>query len=518
MKTRSDFGVLLTTSLASSLIMLDSNIVAVSLPAIARSFDATFTDIEWVVSAYLLSYAALLLAAGAFADLWGRKKAMILGLAIFGLSSPFCGWASSSLMLNIARAAQGVGGSVLLTAALAIISNTFTGAARARAFAVWGACLGIALTAGPLVGEFITSYWGWPWIFLVNLPICLVLVIATLGIVPESRDLQTRQLDYFGMLSFSPGLFLIVWALINGNDAGWFSPEILLRFAGSLAFFVVCIAVELRQRRPMIDFRLFKHATFIGAVIAMVGYGLTAQVMVFYLPLFLQNAYGFSPAAAGLAMLPFALPMAFVPPVAANLLKNLSGRLILTMGLTIILFGDLLFWLLARVDTPYPIFSIGMLIAGAGTGILNGETVKVVATAVPSNRAGMVSGIASTTRFIGVLVGVALLGTVISNVAHDHFISAAAALDLDADRINAAAKQVTSGNLMGMLTNVPETFQARLHVAGLAAFANGFAAAGLVAALLAAGAAALTFRLAPGFKCPPIGSVIAVNDRAVAAN
>ncbi|HEX6567450.1 MAG TPA: MFS transporter [Chthoniobacterales bacterium] len=399
-RTDGNFGILLTTSLVSSLIMLDSNIVAVSLPAIARSFNAAFTDIEWVVSAYLLSYAALLLAGGAFADLWGRKKAMILGLIIFGFSSGVCGLADSPLMLNLARAAQGVGGSLLLTAALAIISKTFTGPARARAFAVWGACLGIALTAGPLIGGLITNYFGWPWIFLINIPICLALVIATVRVIPESRDLQARKLDSLGIVTFSPGLFLLIWALTDGNDAGWLSPSILLRLGGSLACLAGFVLVELRQGRPMIDFALFKHSAFVGAVIAMMGYGLTAQVMVFYLPLFLQNAYGFTPAVAGLAMLPFALPMALVPSVAANLMKGFSGRALLTLGLLTILLGNLLFWMLARADMPYPIFLVGMLIAGTGTGILNGETVKVLAAAVPANRAGMASGIASTTRFM----------------------------------------------------------------------------------------------------------------------
>jgi hypothetical protein len=250
----------------------------------------------------------------------------------------------------------------------------------------------------------------------------------------------------------------------------------------------------------MIDFALFKHSTFIGAVIAMVGYGLSAQVMIFYLPLFLQNAYGFTPVAAGLAMLPFALPMASVPPVAANLIKGLSGRAILTLGLSITLFGNLLFWMLARADIPYPVFSAGMLVAGTGTGILNGETVKVLAASVPANRAGMASGIASTTRFIGVLVGVAALGAVISNVARHYFVSAATAVGLNADMTAAAAKQVTSGNLMGMLIDVPDVLQVRLHAAGFAAFANGFAAAGLFAALVAAGASILTFALAPRMK------------------
>jgi MFS family permease len=164
------FRILVTTSLVSSLIMLDSNIVAVSLPAIGRSLGASFTQIEWVVSAYLLSYAALLLAAGAWADLKGRKRTMVLGLLIFGISSAACGLAPTPFIMNLSRAVQGVGGAMLLTSALAVITHSFVGAERAKAFAVWGAALGIALTVGPIIGGLITNLFGWRWVFLVNVP------------------------------------------------------------------------------------------------------------------------------------------------------------------------------------------------------------------------------------------------------------------------------------------------------------------------------------------------------------
>jgi MFS family permease len=178
------FLVLLTTSFVSALIMLDSNVVAVSLPAIGQSLHASFSDAQWVISSYVLTYTALLLAAGSYADLCGRKKSMLLGLVIFAVASGACGLAGSTFLLNIARAVQGVGGALLLTASLAIISQTFSGAARTRAFSFWGASLGIALTAGPIVGGAITSYFGWRWIFLINVPACAALILSALYLVP----------------------------------------------------------------------------------------------------------------------------------------------------------------------------------------------------------------------------------------------------------------------------------------------------------------------------------------------
>lgn len=208
---RGKFTVLLTASLVSSLIMLDSNIVAVSLPAIGRSLSASFTDIQWVISAYVLTYAALLLATGSYADLRGRRKAMLIGLVVFASASAACGIATSSLTLNVARGVQGVGGAFLLTASLAIISAEFTGEARAGAFAFWGAGLGIALAVGPIIGGAITNVLGWRWIFLVNVPVCALLVAATLSVVAESRDPAARQLR---LASTDPALGRVIDAVI----------------------------------------------------------------------------------------------------------------------------------------------------------------------------------------------------------------------------------------------------------------------------------------------------------------
>lgn len=217
----SGFWILLTSSLVSSLIMLDSNIVAVSLPAMGRALGASFTDIQWVISAYVLTYASLLLASGNFADLYGRKRAMVLGLLVFAVASVGCGVATSSVLLNVARAVQGVGGALLLTASLAIIGNAFKGAERTRAFAFWGASLGIALAIGPIVGGIITDAFGWRWVFLVNVPACALLILASFRFVDESRDPQAEHLDFPGIVTFSLGLATMVWGLIDGNDEGW---------------------------------------------------------------------------------------------------------------------------------------------------------------------------------------------------------------------------------------------------------------------------------------------------------
>jgi EmrB/QacA subfamily drug resistance transporter len=447
------------------------------------------------VSAYVLPFAALLLAAGSYADRHGRKLTTLIGLAVFTIASGLCGLATSALVLSLARALQGIGASLLLTASLAVINHTFAGVERAKAYAFWGACVGIAITGGPIVGGVITDLFGWRWAFLINLPICAVLFVAAVAVLTESSDHEAKRLDFAGIITFSAGLFLLIWALIDGNSVGWGSATILWRWAGAAVLLAAFIVVEIRQQRPMVDFSLFRQPTFLGSMFAMLGYAGGAQVMIFFLPLFLQNAYGFSPAATGLAMLPFALPMFLTPRLGAGLATRYSGRTLLTVDLSTTVVGDLLLYAFAFAHVAYSVFILGMLVAGAGAGLLNSETTKVMQGAVPAQRAGMASGLTATTRFVGLLLSVAGVGAVLSQGVTRQFLAARAVQSLDPDLAAAAAKRVASGDLTGVIGTVPEALQVQIHAAAATAFANGFGAASLVAAIVAAITGALAFGL-----------------------
>lgn len=486
---------LIAVGLTSSLIMLDSNIVAVALPSIAKTLGATFSEIEWVVSAYVLAFAALLLAAGSYADRHGRKLALLTGLAIFTISSAFCGLATSVVVLNLSRAVQGVGASLLLTASLAVINHTFAGAERAKAYAFWGACLGIAITSGPIIGGVITDFFGWRWAFLINLPICTILFIATYLVVEESSDHEAKKLDFPGIITFSAGLFLLIWTSIDGNNLGWSNNAILLRIAGAIVLLLAFYWIQTKEERPMIDFGLFRQPTFLGSAFAMLGYAVGAQVLIFFLPLFLQNAYGLAPATAGLAMLPFALPMFLTPRFGAGLASRYSGRALLTVGLSITTFGDLLLYAFSEGGVAYPLFAIAMIVAGAGAGMLNSETAKVMQGSVPPQRAGMASGISATTRFVGLLFGVAGLGAVLSHGVNTRFVSSDAVNGLDPNLLAQAAKRVASGDLDGVIGILGASARDSIHAAAQSAFAGGFGDAALIAAIVAAFFGLLTYAL-----------------------
>jgi len=330
------------------------------------------------------------------------------------------------------------------------------------------------------------------------------LFVAIAVFVAESRDHEAERLDYAGILTFSAGLFLLIWALIDGNALGWAARPIVERFVGAAILLVAFLFVELVQKRPMVDFTLFAQPTFLGSVFAMLGYAGGAQVMIFYLPLFLQNAFDLSPAMAGLAMLPFALPMFITPLLAAGLARRYSGRTLLTVGLMTTLIGNLLLWALAHFSLPYPAFLLGMLVAGAGAGLLNSETAKVMQGAVPAQRAGMAGGLTATTRFVGLLVGIAVLGAVLAHAASHSFIASGVAAGLDAEEAAELAKHVTSGDVAGIVGTVPEVLRTSVRQIGKAAFADGFAAATLLAAAIAAAMALLTLLLVRRAETLPV--------------
>ncbi|MFL6709411.1 MAG: MFS transporter [Massilia sp.] len=466
---------LLVISFISSLVMLDSNVVAVALPTIARSLNADFADVQWVITAYVLPFAALLLAAGSLGDRVGRRLAALIGLVLFGLSSLACGLAATPTVLNIARAVQGVGASLVLTASLALINHNFAGAARARAFAFWGASLGIAITSGPIIGGIIASSVGWPWAFLINVPICTVLFIVAVRIIPESRDPDATSLDYAGILTFSAGLFSVTWAVIDGNALGWLSAPILQRALGGIVLLGLFAVVELRQQRPMLDFGIFGSTHFIGTVFAMLGYAGGAQVMIFYLPLYLQNVFGFSPLAAGIAMLPFALPMFVVPRLSTRLgwaaHRLLCGGLLITAGANLAMA-----WCSAS-GASYPWFAMAMGVAGTGAGVLNGETAKALQGALPANRSGVGSGIGATIRFVGLLFAVAGLGALLVGATTRKFIAVAGPAGMPADAAAGLARRFAAGDLAGAAAGLPAGLRASLGPALHHAFEAGFASA-----------------------------------------
>ncbi|HVE20581.1 MAG TPA: MFS transporter [Acidocella sp.] len=489
---RPKLAILLTASVGCAMTVLDTNIVAIILPTVARRLGADFADVEWVISTYVLCFAALLLPAGSIADRFGRKRVFLGGIGLFAFASLCCGAAPTAFALYVARALQGVGAAFLLAPALAIIGHAFNDPAeRAHAWSVWGGVMGITMVVAPILGGVIAFLLGWRWAFYVNVPICIGLGCAALALVPESRDDQARRLDPAGIVLFAGTMFGVTWGLIQGQAHGWLSPHAVAGFAGGLLSFACFCRVETRQARPMLDLSLFRSAPFIGAVLAMFAYAATAQVMAQLLPLYLQNGLGRAPLVAGISMLPFALGMLILPYIGRRLGHFLASHHVLALGLALVSAGDLLTsW--AAYSGHAQIVVIGMALLGSGGGLLNGETQKAIMGAIPKDRAGMASGISTTARFSGILLGFAMLSAILGIAGRFTLaLHAQAALTQDPENAQEFAQLVVAGNTPTALRLMGDGKAALATQIAHQGYSAGFAAALLFAAMIAAIAAML---------------------------
>jgi EmrB/QacA subfamily drug resistance transporter len=404
------------------MLLVDVTIVQVALPTIQRHLHASFTDLQWVIDAYALSLAALILTWGSISDLFGRKRVFIAGLAVFTASSLFCGVAQSITMLIWSRALQGVGGAAMFATGLALIAQDFQGPARGKAIAAWGATVGGAVAVGPLVGGLLTSGVGWRWIFIVNVPIGAVAIWLSSTKMRNQKDPGATRLDGLGLVSFSAAMFLLELGLIRGNSLGWSSGAIVAMFCGSAAAFLTFVFVELHQARPMFDLSLFRKPGFSGVSLGTFAVGGGMFALIPYLTLYLQNDLGFSPLGGGLRLLPMTVLTFLVPFLLRSPIHRLPPGLVLGGGIAITAGG--IFALLAvGPNSSWTVLIPGMALSGIGIGIANPAIARVGLGVVPPERSGMASGISNTFRIGGLATGVAALGSVFqqritSSMAH----------------------------------------------------------------------------------------------------
>ena len=304
---------LLAVCATTFMLLVDITIVNVALPSIQRRLSASLTGLEWVVDAYALTLAALILTAGALADRYGRRSLFCVGVALFSAASLLCGIAWNIAVLDVARALQGIGGAALFATALALIGAEYQGAERGRAIATWGATVGLAVAAGPLLGGIITDSLGWRWIFFVNIPIGAFAIVVATRKLRESRDPDASRTDFAGLVCFSASLFLIVYALLRGEAAGWTSAQIVTALTGGLALLAAFVVVEVRQERPMLDVSLFRQPAFLGVQLATFCLGAGMFALLPFLSIYLQDIDGYSPLGAGLRFLPITAFVFLVP-------------------------------------------------------------------------------------------------------------------------------------------------------------------------------------------------------------
>jgi EmrB/QacA subfamily drug resistance transporter len=396
------------------MLLLDITVVNVALPNIQHDLHASLTGLQWVVDAYALTLAALILTAGALSDRYGRRLLFTVGVVVFTLSSLLCGLAWSIAVLDIARALQGIGGAALFATALALIGAEYGGPDIGGAIAVWGATIGVAVASGPLVGGILTDALDWRSVFFVNVPVGVFALWVALTRMGESRDPQARTTDVWGLLTFSGSLFLIVFGVLRGNPEGWTSALILGSLIGGAVLLAVFVAVENIQARPMLDLGLFRSPAFVGVSVATFCIGAGMFALFPYLSIYLQDILGYSPLGAGLRFLPLTGFVFIVPLAMRKLAPGASLRWVLTVGLMLVAVALLLMHGLTA-GSHWTALLPGLMVAGIGIGLANPAIAAAALRVVDPSRTGMASGINNACRLTGVAVGVAALGAVLEN-------------------------------------------------------------------------------------------------------
>ncbi len=461
---------LLVVCVGTFMLLLDITIVNVALPKIATDLKASFSDIQWVIDAYALTLASLLLSMGALADLLGRRLLFSIGLVLFALTSLLCGLAPTSLFLIVARAGQGVGGAIMFATSLALLVQEFHGRERGTALGVWGATIGGAAAIGPLLGGVLTEAFGWPSVFYVNVPIGIAAAALTMTRVAESRDPEGRHIDWIGTVTFTGSLFLLVFAIIRGNAEGWGSPLIVGLLTGGVLLLIAFLASQLVQQRGMLDLTLFRNRTFDGASIVAFTLSSSMFAMFLYLTLYMQTILGYSPLQAGLRFLPTTVLSFFVAALSGNLSTRVPVRFLLSLGLLCVGAGLLLMRGLTAAS-GWTALLPGFLLAGAGVGLVNPALASTAVGVVPPQRSGMASGINSTFRQVGIATGIAVLGAIFESAIASKLapsLSGTAA----AGRTGEIAHAVAAGGAQQVVHAVPPAQRDRAMVAIHSAFAG----------------------------------------------
>jgi len=453
-RTTNPWLVLLVLTTGFFMIMLDTTIVNVAIPAMSTGLNTTFDQILWVLNAYVLVYAVLLITAGRLGDLYGQRSLFAIGLAIFTVASALCGLAQNAGELIAARVFQGVGGALLTPQTLAILTSIFPPERRGAAFGIWGGVAGLATLAGPTLGGAIITYIDWRWIFYINVPIGIAALVATFLVIPDLRPGRQHGWDLVGIVLATAGLFAIVFGLIEGQRYNWGQvesygvtiPEVI---AVGVVLIVLFLVWERFQKEPLLPLSLFADRNFAVAnwIAAAISFGMLSMFLPF--TIYLQSARGFSALVAGLTLAPMSLTSMFTAPFAGRFADKVGGKYILLTGIVMFTIGmGSLAWV-AGPDSTWITFLVPAIIAGAGIGMTFAPMTTVAMRNIEPRIAGSASAVLNTIRQLGAVIGSAVIGALLQNqlatTLHDQAVSHAAALPATfRDQFIAAFSNVSS--------------------------------------------------------------------------
>ena len=472
------------------MILLDTTIVNVAIPAMLTGLNTTLDQILWVINAYILVYAVLLITAGRLGDLYGQRNVFAMGLAIFTFASALCGLAQNSSELIAARVLQGIGGALLTPQTLAIITTIFPPERRGAAFGIWGGVAGIASLAGPTLGGAIVTYIDWRWIFYVNLPIGIAALIATFLLVPDLRPGRKHSWDVLGVFLVTLGLFGIVFGLIEGQRYNWgeivYSVTIPEVIGAGLVIIAIFLIRERFQTEPLIPMSLFEDRNF--ALMNWMSAAVSFGMLGLFLPItiYLQSVRGFSALTAGLTLAPMSVTSMLLAPFAGRLVDRIGGRYILMLGLTLFATGAGTIAFVADNNSTWVNFFFPAVIAGAGIGMTFAPMTTTAMRNISPRLSGAASGLMNTTRQLGAVLGSAVVGAVLQNrlatALHDEAVAHASSLPaafrdqfINAFNVSSGGFQIGRGQAVAHLPpGLPKNVAEQLAQLGHDVFVSGY--------------------------------------------
>jgi EmrB/QacA subfamily drug resistance transporter len=462
---------LIVVCVATFMLLLDVTIVIVALPTIQSGLHASFSDLQWVIDAYALTLASVLLTAGSLADRYGRRLFFAVGLIIFTLGSLLCGIAQSPIMLILSRSAQGIGGAILFATSLALLAQNFQGKERGMAFGIWGAITGVAAGLGPVLGGLIVTGISWRGIFLVNLPFGVAALIVTLWKVDESKTPHAGRPDWAGFVTLTAGLISLVYGLIRAGEIAWSDTGVGICLVLSGLFFVLFVVLECRADHPLFDLSLFRIPTFSGGLLAAFAMNGSLYAMFLYLALYLQDDLGHSALETGLQLLLISGTSIVASLGAGAFHERVPVRWLIGPGLLLVGVGLLLNAGLNGTSTWTHLIP-GFIVGGIGSGIVNPPLASTAVGVVAPQRSGMASGVNTTFRQIGIATGTAVYGSIFASALRHRLGQALASTPSLERRLSGVVTAVHQGDAPRAFNAVPGSLRAPLVVAVHTSFAS----------------------------------------------
>ena len=470
---------LIAVCLGSFMLLIDVTIVNVALPSMAQNLHTSFASLQWVVDAYAVALAALLLGIGSVADLIGHRRAYIAGLALFAVASLVCGLAPNPGLLIIARVVQGIGAAAMFATTFALLNSSYLGRDRGAAYGMWGAVVGASAAIGPIIGGLLTEGLSWRWIFFVNLPFSILAIVLSLRVFDGGKPRHGLRVDLPGTAVFTLAAGVLTFALIRANDNGWATTSTFSLLAISLVALVLFLVIEARSKSAMLDLALLRNKAFVGILIASLLVNFAAFSYFTYTSIWLQSLLGLSPIQSGMTGLPLSIAAFTVSAGIGRFLHHRAPGPIIGTGMILIGLGALANAALVNRNSSWPALILGFLIAGVGVGLATPTLNSSAMSAVPAHRGGMAAGAVTTVRQLGFAIGIALLGTLFSTKASSTVSKAGVAHPAD------VAHRLAGGQVRQLLA------QAGTNRGALNSVLHTAAAAGLDLIFLVAGLAGI---------------------------